>query len=269
MRASRVSAGRTLRGPPTVLATMALSTEGKLGILVGLLALGGGGAVWVAPNRTEIGWLMIVVAAIGFGALVLHHFSGTLRRLWRPGNKARITALSGMIVCGIAALGFATIYFWPMGAPLITLRYLYDHDFGNFLTDNTDFNMTLNVADKPVKFAFSARMVFDFEHRARWIAYYIPFDTNTFGICVWLAAHTDDVMLPKLDSEAEVRNSGMLGSGSLSGKELIFSRRIFLYHQFILTDSQMGEIQHEATEKNLDVVFRGISYQQAMRNKKS
>ena len=248
---------------------MALSTEGKLGMLVGLLALGGGGAVWVAPNHTEIGWLMIGVAVTGGVALAFHHFNDTLTRTWNPGNNVRMIALAGMIVCGVGALGFAGIYFWPKATPPITLKYLYDHDFGNFMTDNIDFSATVEVADKPVKFSFSSRMVFDFEHRARWFAYYIPFDDNTFGICVWLVAHTDDTMLPKFDSDVNVINGGMLGSGSLAGKELTFSRRIYIYHQFILTDSQMAEVQHEATVKNLDVVFRGISYQQVMTGKKS
>jgi len=44
---------------------MQISIEGKLGILLGLLALGGGGAVWVAPDHTEIGWLMIATAGTG------------------------------------------------------------------------------------------------------------------------------------------------------------------------------------------------------------
>jgi hypothetical protein len=61
----------------------------------------------------------------------------------------------------------------------------------------------------------------------------------------------------------------MLGSGILAGKDLTFSRRIYIYHELVLTDSQIADIQHEATEKNIDVVFRGISYQQAMRSKKS
>jgi hypothetical protein len=248
---------------------MALSTEGKFGILVGLFALGGGGAVWVAPDHTEIGWLMIAAAAIGGIALAFHHFDGALTRIWNPGNNARMIALAGMIVCGIGVIGFSGVYFWPTAAPVITLKYLYDHDFGNFMTDNIGFDLTVKVADKAVKFSFSARMIFDFEHRSRWLSYYIPLDQNTFGISAWLIAHTDDLIIPKFDNEVSETNGGMLGSGALSSKELTFSRRIYIYHEFILTDSQMAEVQHEATEKNLDVVFRGISYRQAMRSNNS
>jgi hypothetical protein len=92
---------------------MQISTEGKLAILLGLLALGGGGAVWVAPDHTEIGWLMIATAGVGTIALAAHHFSGMLARLWTPGAKHRMLALLGMIISGAAFIGSAAVYFWP------------------------------------------------------------------------------------------------------------------------------------------------------------
>jgi hypothetical protein len=92
---------------------MQISTEGKLAILLGLLALGGGGAVWVAPDHTEIGWLMIATAGVGTIALATHHFSGKLAPLWTPGAKHRMIALLGMIIFGAAFIGSAAVYFWP------------------------------------------------------------------------------------------------------------------------------------------------------------
>ena len=92
---------------------MQISTEGKLGLLVGLLALAGGGAVWVAPNHTEIGWLMIAVAGVGAIALAFYHFSEMLARSWTPSAKRRMIALLGMIVFGLAFIGCAAVYFWP------------------------------------------------------------------------------------------------------------------------------------------------------------
>jgi hypothetical protein len=54
---------------------MHISPEGKLGLLLGLIALAGAGAIMVAPDHTEIGWLLIAIAAIGGMALAWHHFS--------------------------------------------------------------------------------------------------------------------------------------------------------------------------------------------------
>jgi hypothetical protein len=89
---------------------MHISTEGKLGLLVGLVGLGGAGAVVIAP---EIGWVLIGIAAIGGVTLAFHHFSEALARLWNPGNNARMIALAGMIARGIGYLGFAAVHFWP------------------------------------------------------------------------------------------------------------------------------------------------------------
>ena len=155
--------------------------------------------------------------------------------------------LAGMIVCGVGFVGVTAAYFRAASTHAITLKYLYSHDFDNFFTDNMDFDATIKAANKLVRFSFSARTIFDFEHRARWVSYYIPLDNNTFGICIWLVAHTDDIVLPKFDSEINITNDGMLGSGALSSKDLIFSRRIYIYYEMILTDNQMAEVQHEAT----------------------
>ncbi len=69
--------------------------------------------MWVAPDHTEIGWLMIVMAGAGTIGLAVHHFSGMLARLWTPGAKHRMLALLGMIISGSVFLGSTAVYFWP------------------------------------------------------------------------------------------------------------------------------------------------------------
>jgi hypothetical protein len=203
---------------------------------------------------------------------------------WLLNDQKTKWPIIGMIVLGV---GFVICFVWYRNAlnniapatptasdqlakpsSEITIKYLYDHDFGNtFMTQNVDFNIELKVNDKPVAFSFSARLIFDFEHRARWLYYYIPLNKDTLGICFWLIAHTEDIVIPKMDNDINITNSGMLGSGALSGKDLTFSRRIYIYHEMILTDFEMADLQHDAKEKNINIVFRGISYQQMMTNK--
>ncbi len=58
---------------------MYISDEGKIGIGLGLLGLGGGGAIMVAPQQLWIGWMMFSLAASGGVALLIHHFCSGLR----------------------------------------------------------------------------------------------------------------------------------------------------------------------------------------------
>jgi hypothetical protein len=91
---------------------MAISTEGKLGLLVGLLALGGAGAVMIWPDHMEIGWGMIVMAAAGAAALAYQHFSVILARLSDVGARSKMLSLVGAIVCAIGFVGFSVAYLW-------------------------------------------------------------------------------------------------------------------------------------------------------------
>jgi hypothetical protein len=53
---------------------MQISFEGKLGLVLGLIALAGAGAIMVAPDKLWIGWSLIAIAALGGVMLGFHHF---------------------------------------------------------------------------------------------------------------------------------------------------------------------------------------------------
>lgn len=66
---------------------MQTTSEGKIGIALGLFGLVGGGAIMIAPNQVWIGWVMIAVAAIGLILLAAHHFP--VIRMKRAGSVIR------------------------------------------------------------------------------------------------------------------------------------------------------------------------------------
>src|SRR2546425_7343191 len=74
---------------------MPISLEGKIGISLALLALGGAGAVMVAPEQLWIGWGMIGIATVGGVALAMHHFERTIR-----GASVLVLIGTGMIISG-------------------------------------------------------------------------------------------------------------------------------------------------------------------------
>jgi hypothetical protein len=83
---------------------MAISTEGKIGIALGLLGLLGAGAIMVAPTQLLIGWSMIAVSVIGAIWLLFSHFEN-----WRN----RITPAIGAMMLGVTFLGWIVWYFGP------------------------------------------------------------------------------------------------------------------------------------------------------------
>src|SRR5258708_6713844 len=86
---------------------MRISAEGKIGIGLGLVGLGGAGAVMVWPEHTWIGWVLMVVAAVGGVALSIHHFG----ERWNTGIKIA-AFFSGVFV--IAIVGWTAWFFWPV-----------------------------------------------------------------------------------------------------------------------------------------------------------
>jgi hypothetical protein len=95
---------------------MAISTEGKLGILAGLVGIGGAGAIMVWPDHVEIGWTLIGIATVGGIMLAAHHFRDVHRD---REQKGRMVALAGFIVFGLVSLACGYWYFRPASAPAV------------------------------------------------------------------------------------------------------------------------------------------------------
>jgi hypothetical protein len=57
--------------------SMQISGEGKIGVVVSLVATGGGAAILAAPRLAEIGWVAVAAAAGGAVSLIRRHFRVT------------------------------------------------------------------------------------------------------------------------------------------------------------------------------------------------
>ena len=99
---------------------MQISSEGEIGIVVGFLALAGGGAIMVFPDQLWIGWTMIAIAVIGFIWLGVYHFGIQPQRM--------TTAIGGMVVFGlsivvIVVMGYTYVYIVRTYTPSGDLLY--------------------------------------------------------------------------------------------------------------------------------------------------
>jgi hypothetical protein len=84
-----------------------ISGEGKLGLALGLIALGGAGALGVWPTHQEIGWILIAIAIVGGAALTAHHFKERLTRDRRGRLIQKIGAVTVLILILGAVFGAA------------------------------------------------------------------------------------------------------------------------------------------------------------------
>lgn len=91
---------------------MAISTEGKIGIALGLIGLAGAGALVVAPAPwvTAVGWTLISVAAVGGIALGVHHFQ--LAWVFRKSDGYLRPWVGILFACIILGAGYTGSH-WP------------------------------------------------------------------------------------------------------------------------------------------------------------
>lgn len=87
-----------------------ITLEGRIGIGLALLALLGAGAMNIAPQQAWIGWLLIVVAVIGFVLLGIYHVSSTVAPpKATPRQGPSMTASDASYVVAVAAAAVAVL----------------------------------------------------------------------------------------------------------------------------------------------------------------
>jgi hypothetical protein len=130
---------------------MQISAEGKIGIALALVGLGGAGAIMIALNQVWIGWTMIAVAAIGGGLLTLHHFRFERREAFSTLSYPLLTYLSArdsQLESAIISMAhnsawgrwFSAQHLANSGVP-VGLQYLYQIAAGEVMKEITNGNL--------------------------------------------------------------------------------------------------------------------------------
>lgn len=88
-----------------------ISFEGKWGIALGLIALAGGGVAFIRPDFPMFGWGLVTLAALGDGALAIHHVA-----IPPKGQSRTFGRWFAALVIAMPALvfsGWSVWNFWP------------------------------------------------------------------------------------------------------------------------------------------------------------
>ena len=143
----------------------------------------------------------------------------------------------------------------------ITLHGLFRTDFPHYLKTT---NKMIITDSKGKQFTIGSQLYMDFQSKSKFVGYFIPnpgyspdiIDT-TFDICILLSEiykHTFDI------SKSVIITGKRIGEESTEEKDLIFSGRVFIYHEQELPVERIAELRKLYRSKNLDVQFKGPDY---------
>jgi hypothetical protein len=203
---------------------MQISDEGKIGIALGLLGLGGGGALFVLPHpyADYVGWSLIGVSVFGLVLLGLHHFKARIGALlvWLRWGGKRMWPQYLMVVSGISffvgLVAFLQLNITPpeSAPPKSTAENVDTNSLGFFAT------AFIRLYDTP---ELRRKYVFDFlaPTNARMAFYVSPSDLFIFSVT--------DVNSEQYSLEVPV-----------GGDAIPLNRYIFLYCEIALRSHSTG-----------------------------
>jgi len=143
----------------------------------------------------------------------------------------------------------------PSSAP-VTLESLFKSDFPNLMKiTKTAEPTTFENGDSVV---VTSQEYADFAARSSFLGHYIPATPLTFRVCVRLA-NSSYILLDSINKGMGIQTFDASGT---TLKDLKFSGRVFIYHEWPLTLRQKSTLVDYYASKHLAVEFRGIDYLQ-------
>jgi hypothetical protein len=148
------------------------------------------------------------------------------------------------------------------------LHALYKSDFNRFLaselSDGVQYSITNTQTRKSEQLRFEFRVHSDFGTRSKFVSVYISmppanFPNATYELCKQIAEDCAKLI--------ERADGGILSMAKDPGdstfeksSDLLFTGKIYLYHEDFLTLEQYGDLEKLFRSKNMIVQFRGLDY---------
>ena len=214
-------------------------------------------------NKVAIGVLVVCVA-------ILCAFNWNwMKEQAHSAQQHRLVAISICIVvfAGIGAL-IGVILTHPQAQSQKTqepekpptLADLFRTDFPNVMKA-TDDAFSLRSGTDGTVLPIKRQVYMDFEAKTQFVGFYIPFRPSDHANQAFDASITlIDAVKPTID----ILDKGVLSGGDTSGitsaQALVFSGRVFLYHEQPLSNLQKAEIVQAYHARHYDVTFRGLDY---------
>jgi len=139
----------------------------------------------------------------------------------------------------------------------LSIREFFDKDphFTHLLKAVRNFNVTDVQTKETIN--ITAKLYFDFMAKSKFMSFYIPRSPHTYQSCYNLVDNYETIMQ---DIELGGEVLGGLANEQTSSRELIFSGRIYIYHEDTLSLQQLTTLGGLYQSKGLSVVFRGPGF---------
>jgi hypothetical protein len=139
----------------------------------------------------------------------------------------------------------------------ITLRTLFDSDFPN--THRVGSVLSLKETTTGAKYKVPFRLCVDFEARSQFLIFYVDINILTRQICVLVAQNYKDAI--RLSNQmVGVYSMRPSDTAETQLKDVVFSGRIFVYHEYPMNLREMAELEDFYKINGAAVQFRGPTY---------
>lgn len=145
--------------------------------------------------------------------------------------------------------------------PEITIEYLFKTDFKE--SPHPYFKISI-LLENGKQYTADAIIIYSFSSNTKFIAYYVPASYHMYQVAFALAKKHDEVFDRNRGNFIELRSDYMQ---PVHSNELIFSGRIFIYHEFPFTEYQKRDLFNIYKKEGLFVQFRGPKYLEEMKKR--
>ena len=106
---------------------------------------------------------------------------------------------------------------------------------------------------------FEVQIYADFDAQSIFLGFYIPQSPHTYTLCEYLSKDYKNILAGLQTKQFEMESLSP-GDRPVELKDLKFSGRIFVYHEYPLFASQIDQLIALYKSNNLSPQFRGVDY---------
>lgn len=142
---------------------------------------------------------------------------------------------------------------------LPSLEKLFRNDFPNLMRSYSGRNLGIKDDTGEKTITIGEQLYLDFPGKSKFLGYYIPLRPDSYDICAFMAG---EYLTTIRDFESKTKISGghVAEFSSTSQKELVFTGRIYIYHEYTLSHQELADLEKLYRSKGVSVVFRGPAY---------